>query len=353
MLKIAVSGINAVDNPGPGTGIMRALKESPLAVRTIGLAYDAMEPGIYMDGIVDKSYIIPYPSGERKSFTTRLKYIHSMEKLDIIIPALDAELPVFMDIATELESWGIKMLIPDRHKFNLRQKMELNKLADAIDIKSPRYFSCTSYDDLHRAVNDLGLPCMIKGPFYEAFKAVSLSEAEGFFIRIANKWGYPIIAQQFIQGEEYDVVGCGDGEGGHLGLFAIKKMTTTSLGKVWNAISIKNEELHQTADRLLTFLKWRGGFELEVLIDHQTQAINLIEINPRFPAWVYMSAACGVNLPERLVRFLMGMDYERTSDYRSGRIMIRYTNEIIKDIKDFENISSLGELENNIEEETC
>ena len=49
MYKVAVSGINAVDNPGPGVGIAKSLKEGDKELRVFGLAYDAMEPGIYMD----------------------------------------------------------------------------------------------------------------------------------------------------------------------------------------------------------------------------------------------------------------------------------------------------------------
>ena len=101
-LTVAVSGINAVDNPGPGTGIMKSLKESGLDIRTIGLAYDALEPGIYMEEVTDKTYIMPYPSGDRESFIKRIQYIHSIEKLDVIISALDAELPIYMDIEKDL-----------------------------------------------------------------------------------------------------------------------------------------------------------------------------------------------------------------------------------------------------------
>ena len=55
-LAIGVSGINAVDNPGPGVGVARSLKEdTSLNARIIGLAYDAMEPGIYMDWVVDRT----------------------------------------------------------------------------------------------------------------------------------------------------------------------------------------------------------------------------------------------------------------------------------------------------------
>ena len=35
MINIAISGINAIDNPGPGTGIARSLKESDLDVREL------------------------------------------------------------------------------------------------------------------------------------------------------------------------------------------------------------------------------------------------------------------------------------------------------------------------------
>jgi len=346
MITVAVSGINAADNPGPGVGIIRALKESDLDVRTIGLAYDSMEPGIYLDHLVDKSYIMPYPSGDVEQFISRILNIHSLEKLDVIISTLDAELPVFMDIESKLKQNEIQMLIPTKKMFNMRNKTKLNELSQAIDIKTPNYISCTSYGDLISATQKVGFPCMIKGPFYEAFKANSPGEAEGFFNKLAAKWGFPIIAQEFVKGQEYDVIGCGDGSGNNMGLFAIKKMTTTALGKVWNAVSIKNDRLLKACDRLLEHILWRGGFELEVLIEEETQDIYLLEINPRFPAWVYMSAACGINLPERMVKHLLDMQHETHSNYDSGKIMIRYTNEILKDISDFEQISSFGELEN-------
>jgi carbamoyl-phosphate synthase large subunit len=73
---VGVSGINAVDNPGPGIGVARSLKEdSGLDVEIVGLAYDAMEPGVYMDWIVDRSYLMPYPNGGGEAYIDRLLYI--------------------------------------------------------------------------------------------------------------------------------------------------------------------------------------------------------------------------------------------------------------------------------------
>ncbi|MBN1970142.1 MAG: ATP-grasp domain-containing protein [Candidatus Delongbacteria bacterium] len=344
MITIAVSGINAIDNPGPGIGIIRSLKESNLEVRTIGFAYDAMEPGIYLDQYVDKSYLLPYPSAGRETFLERILQIHEIEKIDVIISALDAELPLYIEIEKQLRSYGIKMLIPTREMFALRNKNALKGVAKSVNIEIPAYLTCNSYNDLVKGMEETGFPCMIKGPFYEAFKATSESEATTYFNKLITKWGFPIIVQKFVEGEEYNVIGCGDGKGNTMGLFAIRKMTTTSLGKVWNAVSINNERLLKSAEDVVKYLNWKGGFEFEVIIDNETDEINLIEINPRFPAWVYMASACGVNLPERMVQLLIGENYETSSDYSSGKIMIRYTMETIKEISDFEKITTFGEL---------
>ena len=86
---VGVSGINAVDNPGPGIGVARSLKEmSDLKVQIVGLAYDAMEPGIYMDWVVDKSFLLPYPSSSGEGYLDRLLYIKSAYGLDAVVPNL-------------------------------------------------------------------------------------------------------------------------------------------------------------------------------------------------------------------------------------------------------------------------
>ena len=61
-LIVGISGINAMDNPGPGVGVARSLKaDQELAVKIVGLAYDALEPGNYLDWLFDKVFILPYP----------------------------------------------------------------------------------------------------------------------------------------------------------------------------------------------------------------------------------------------------------------------------------------------------
>ena len=341
MYRVAVSGINAVDNPGPGVGIAKGLKEGSLDVSIYGLAYDAMEPGIYMKWLFEKSFVMPYPSAGEEAFIERLLYIKSNYGLDAVIPALDAELPLFIKSSSLLESYGVKTFLPTEEQFKLRGKDHLPEIAEKIGIKVPETRIVTSYEELSKAVEELGFPVMVKGIFYEAYKAFNITQATSYFNSIVSKWGYPVIVQQVISGEEMNLVGVGDGEGGHLGFLAIKKLWITSLGKTWTAVTVRNENLFSFAESFVSNLKWRGAFELECMVSGND--IYLIEINPRFPAWVYFATGVGVNLPERLLKAALGLDPERDWDYPAGKLYVRFTDELITDISQFQQVVTTGE----------
>ena len=341
MYRVAVSGINAVDNPGPGVGIAKGLKEGSLEVSIYGLAYDAMEPGIYMKWLFEKSFIMPYPSAGEEPFIERLLYIKSNYGLDAVIPALDAELPLFIKSSSLLESYGIKTFLPTEEQFKLRGKDHLPEIAERIGVKVPETRIVTSYEELSKAVEEIGFPVMIKGIFYKAYKAFNISQATSYFNSIVAEWGYPIIVQQVVTGEEMNVVGVGDGEGGHFGLVGIKKLWITSLGKIWTGVTVRNEELLSATERFVSEFKWRGAFEFECIVNNRD--IYLIEVNPRFPAWVYFATGVGVNLPDRLLKAALGLEPERDWDYPAGKLYVRFTDDFVTDMSEFQRVVTKGE----------
>ena len=107
-ITIAVTGLNNTDNPGPGVPVIRALRDSKeFDVRIIGLAYENLEPGIYMHDIVDKTYRIPYPSEGSDILIKRVLEINTRDKIDLLIPNFDAELLAFMKARDILLNAGI------------------------------------------------------------------------------------------------------------------------------------------------------------------------------------------------------------------------------------------------------
>ena len=341
-IVVGVSGINAVDNPGPGVGVARSLREdNDLNINIVGLAYDAMETGMYMDWLIDKAYVMPYPSGDHNAFIERLVYIKKSYGLDFIIPNLDAELPLYIKYKRELEDNGIKTFLPTIEQFKLRGKDRLIEIAEQIDIKLPETRIVTSYDGLLKAVEEIGLPVMVKGAFYEAHRAYTTQEASGHYHQIVAKWGYPVIVQQVVSGVEMNVVAVGDGNGKSLGFLGIKKIGVTTKGKIWTGVTIKNEKMLSAATKFITKLKWKGAFELECIVDGES--IYLIEINPRFPAWSYFATGVGVNLPANMLRTVFGLPMNIYDGYQTGKLYVRYTYELITDMGPFQKIVTQGE----------
>lgn len=341
-ITIAVSGINSVDNPGSGIGIIRSLKEVNPDYRCIGLSYDAMDPGLYLDQYVDRGFLLPYPSGPSERYMERLLYICEEQDVDIVIPAFDSELPNYIKNRELLEDNDIKVLVPSWKQYIDCNKSNLPLLGERLNIKVPRTLPVSSIEELNAALDSVGFPAMLKGCFYEAYQATGYSDAHGLFSKLSQKWGLPVLVQQFVAGNDYNVIGLGSDSGKLLGAVAIKKLLLTQMGKVWTAVTIDNPAMMDICHAFIEETRFSGGFELEFRITRD-ETIYLLEINPRFPAWVYLASAAGVNLPHRyLLNVTEGKD-TFANDYQVGKLLIRYTGELIKDISDFEDIVVKGE----------
>lgn len=344
-MKIAVTGLNNVDSPGPGVPVIRGLRESNINdLKIIGLIYDILEPGPHMQGVADKSYVIPYPSAGLENLLVRIKYIHDIENIDVIIPTLDSELYGFIKISPELNKMGIKLYLPELNQLNLRAKDKLKEFCDLHDFKAPKNYLANSIPDLHEIPNKIKYPAVIKGIFYDAYIAHNFDEAVTAFNKIRFKWGLPIIIQEFISGDEYNVVAVGDGTGQTIGAVPMKKLYITDKGKGWAGITLDDPDLLKLSTDIINKLQWKSGLELEYTKDKNSGEFYLLEINPRLPAWVYLAIAAGQNMPKMLVDLALGKNLSPQTKYEVGKIFIRYSWDLITDIKNFEKFTINGEL---------
>ncbi|MBN2693316.1 ATP-grasp domain-containing protein [bacterium] len=342
MIHIAVTGINPTDNPGPGSGVIRSIRMASKDVHIIGLAYDTMDPGIFVPELVDVAYMIPYPSQDPSVLMERILKIHKKERIDVLIPTLDAELLNFIQLENELKKEGIKLYLPSKEQFEMRSKNILSQFCEKHGIAAPKTEVLYSIDQLYKG--NWNYPIYIKGIFYDAYMAHSLGDAASYFHKIQAKWGVPIIVQEFIPGEEFDVVALGDGTGETVGAVAMKKMSLTDKGKAWAGVSVYNEALLDITHKLIRAIKWKGPMEVEVMYHSHKKEFYLIEINPRFPAWCYLSAGVDVNLPWSLIELAQEKRVELAQKYKSGTLFVRYSTEVIADVDDIEKLVTLGYL---------
>jgi len=342
---IAVTGLNAIDSPGPGLAVIRSLRDAEsFDVRIIGLAYENLEPGIYMDQYIDKSYKVPFPTAGSEALLSRLDYINKKENIDFIFPNFDAELFHYIKIQEELNNeLGIKMVLPSLEQFEARQKAVLHQYGIDHGITVPKSDMVNNHTQTLKKAEEYGYPVVIKGRFYDAKIAYSPEQATSYFNSITAKWGLPIIVQEFVQGTEVNVCGLGNGNGDLIGAVPMRKLYITDKGKAWAGVTLDNQDLLNITNQMVNSTKWNGPFELE-FIKTEDNKYYLLEINPRFPAWCYLTTGAGQNQVEALVNLGMGKKVDPFLSYEIGKMFIRYSEDMIVDIEKFKSISTLGEL---------
>jgi carbamoyl-phosphate synthase large subunit len=344
ILTVALTGMNArPDNPGPGVAVARCLAESDRQqVRLIGLAYDALDPGLYLDGLFDATYLLPYPMAGEEAFFERLAAVQAAERIDVLIPCLDAEIPVCIALSRRLAEIGIATFLPSQAQFALRAKDRLAEAALAARVDMPE--TCRVADPgFFETCTRRGWtwPLVVKGVFYDAVVAYDARQASAAWHRIAAQWGHPVLAQAHAPGEEYNLTALGDGRGGMLGAVMMKKRAVTDKGKAWAGVCIHDEALLEASRRLMSTLKWRGPCEVEGVRD-RSGTWRLLEINPRFPAWIYFANGVGCNLPAALLDMALGRAPYSFPEPRVGSMFIRYAQEVVLPMSAFEAVVTGG-----------
>jgi carbamoyl-phosphate synthase large subunit len=342
-LTVAVTGLNAIDSPGPGVAVIRGIRDcADWDVRIIGLSYESLEPGIYMEGVCDKVYQIPYPSAGTEAILNRLEYIHERENVDVLIPNFDAELYNFIKLSPKLEDIGIHTFLPTTAQFEARDKMNLYDFGKKHGFYVPRQMVIYSVSELPKVAEELGYPLVVKGKFYDAIIAQTLEQAQKAFHKLSAKWGTPIIVQEFINGTEINVAALGDGKGNTISAVPMRKMYITDKGKAWAGITLEDDRFVEMARKFCKVTKWRGGYELEIMLSVDGKPY-IMEVNPRFPAWIYLTVGAGQNQPAALVKLALGHEVKPYETYAVGKLFIRYSWDLITNIEDFQKISAFGE----------
>ena len=346
---VAVTGMNATDNPAPGVPIARSLREAPgFAGRIIGLGYDPLDSGFYASGLLDGGAILPYPSIGRDALRHALLSIRDQFGINALLPNLDSELRAVIALADDLREAGIGTCLPTMAALERVSKAQLPRLGVQAGLRVPESETMTTPDGLPKFIKKVGLPVVVKGPYYGAYVAHSEADAIAAFRHFEATWGVPVIVQTFAEGDEYNVCALGDGHGNTIGAVAMRKMLVTDKGKGWAGVTVANPHLLAMTERLIGELRWRGPLEVEAIISPQSAGepdVHVIEINPRFPAWAYLTSAAGQNLPYACARMALGEPAPpRMAPYTAGRMFVRISLDQISDLDTFAQLSATGRL---------
>ncbi len=343
MINVAITGLHRGNNPQPGAAVAAGLRRRFPDLRIVGLSYDPLESGLYCHdgGRPDAAYLMPFPGAGAKATLDRLDEILQTEPIDYLIPCLDSELDNYIQLQPELKSRGIGCLLPSQQALDDRAKSNLDAFCGQLEVPTPRTLMANDPDTLAALALQLGYPVYVKGRFYEAHLATTPKELYEAFASIASVWGTPVLVQEMVVGEEYDILGLGDGEGGLLASCSIRKMLRTSAGKGFAGVVVADPDLDELVARVIGALRWAGPFELE-FIKVPGKPHALFEMNPRFPAWVDFPSQIGCNMPARLLEQLIGLDATPLQTCTPGQMFIRHSIDLVADIAEVAEMTITG-----------
>ena len=344
--NVALTGINATpDNPGPGCAVARCLRQAPgFRGQIVGLAYGPLDAGLYHREHFNSGHLLPYPAAGAAALLERIDEVQRRDRIDALLPCLDAELPNFITIASELEQRGIRLLLPQGEQLRRRDKDRLPALCAAAGVATPAVRRLTDELFFDRcAASGWTYPLLIKGVFYDAYVVHSPQEARQRYRQVVAAWGYPVLIQEFVAGQEVNLTALGDGSGAMIGEVMMKKQALTEKGKAWAGVAIDDPALRDAGQRLFAALKWRGPLEVEMLRDPAGK-LHLIEINPRFPAWIYLSHGVGRNLPAAALALMSGTEPGQLNlaPPRPGISFIRHAQDSIVGLEEIATLAVSG-----------
>ena len=282
----------------------------------------------------------------------RFLEIHRASPFDVILPCLDGEVPRFIQIENELRTAGIRTLLPSQKAFDRRTKKELfsgkiKRSWGAFEI--PNSVLVRSPEELRKAIKELGVPVVLKGPISGAIPAHGLREAESALRVLLAQGINEVIVQPKYAGDHLAILTVCGRDFQAVRPVTVKKLVTCQRGSTWAAISMPQPNLEIDFARFLAEIQWCGPVEGEFIRDRRQETFHLIEVNPRFTAWNYFAAALGVNQAFDAACLALGAPVSADPGTRdSGDIFVRSCEDIPASILDFASVAARGRLENVI-----
>jgi carbamoyl-phosphate synthase large subunit len=344
--NVAITGMNArPDNPGPGCAVARCLRHTAgFRGRIVGLAYATLDAGLYLRESCDSGHLLPYPGTGSTALarTTRRSAVPGAHRRPAALPRRrTAQLHGHRRAAQAARhpppAAAAGAASPPRQGPPARAlRRRRCRHAGVRRLTDERFFD-------HCAAEGWPFPLVIKSVFYDAWIVHSAPEARQRYRQVVATWGYPVLIQKFVLGDEVNLTALGDGSGAMIGEVMIRKQAVTDKGKAWAGVAIDDPELQEAGRRLFRSLKWRGPLELEMLRD-AAGTLQLIEINPRFPAWIYLSHGVGRNLPAALLAMMNGARPEQLdlAPPRPGTSFIRHAQETIVSLDEIATLAASG-----------
>ena len=291
---VVVSGMHSGPNPSPGVGLARSLKLARPDLRVVGADHSPASSGLHDDVLDD---VLRFPGWDEIHEDTWLTQMADLvaDEDTVLLPTMDLEVRL---LAVGLGPHD-RILSPSKTALDAVRK-PATLVADALGLRTARFEKDTTRAAVERFTRHAPYGVWVKGEHYEAFRAHYPEQAMALGAFIEEAWGGAWHLEEHLPGQE-----CGLAfsalDGVLLDAIFTTKALVTPEGKTWSGdVTEISDDLWARLADFVADVGWTGGGEVE-LIRSWAGELTVMELNPRFPAWIHGATLSGANLPATII----------------------------------------------------
>lgn len=314
MIRILVTGVGSL----LGQGILKSIQNSRLKCNIVGTDYFPSAVGLYW---VESGYILPdilKPDIQEEEWINCLVDIIKKEKIDLVLPGLDFEIPILSRHKSFIEENTGTILLVSSEKVVMvgNDKWETFKYLKDNGFNYP---DSTLPEDMDNFIQKNLFPYIVKPRFGHTSENVFLVENKSELDKSIEICDRPII-QEFLSNVDQEYT-CGATYMHNEVLTTICLRRTLKNGNTQLAFSEKTDEIDEYIKTITSTIKPYGPINFQLRLTGCGPVI--FEINPRFSGTTPIRALFGVNEVEALIEALMKTGLK--DDYRKKEgVVIRY-----------------------------
>ncbi len=309
---------------------MKLKNRIPFMGEVITADYNMLSPALYFS---DRYYKVPLI--KTPNYYDEILKIINKERINLIIPTIDLELPLWGEKRKELLDNGIFVASSNKTTADIcNDKFKTYDFFKRNGFNTPKTWSETEIGK----IKDSDFPLFLKPAngrgSVDTYKIYNREELDFFLKRYKKK---PVI-QNLIKGEEFTVDLISDFKGNVLSIVPRKRLLVRA-GVSDRGVTFYDERIIHDIKLMAEKLKIKGPANIQGFLTDK--GIYYIEINPRFSGGIQLTIAAGVNFMEILVKLAYGESIKPfIGKYKKNLYMTSYSESIfLYDGKPINNIN--------------
>jgi carbamoyl-phosphate synthase large subunit len=261
------------------------------------------------------------PPCSHDEFVPAMLEICRHEKVRVVVPTIDYELPVLAGARDEFAAIDAEVVVSSPEVAQIgRDKRVLHRWLVAEGLPTVRQAEAA---EVLENASDWPYPLLVKPPDGCSSQGVAIVRDEEELRHIASR--REVLVQSIAPGVEHTVDVFVD-RSGKARCAVPRRRIEVRAGEVHKGITVRNGRMETLASNIAEVLPGAyGPLNIQMFWDEATGTASVIEINARLAGGFHLAWAAGANFPRWILEELLDLPLTASTDaWREGVTMLRY-----------------------------